>query len=81
MLYHVPVCGMEMLSTFEGAEVVMKSQVIRPFISCIFSILLCEKGAYLVIFPEPGNGTSGLGLVVVYGDEVDLAEINRYLAT
>ena len=52
-------------SILDGIEVVTNSQVINPFVSWIFSNPLCENGVYLVMFLEPGNGTSGLGLVVV----------------
>ena len=65
MLYHCPEIGVVIFSTLDGIEVVTNSQVINPFVSWIFSNLLCENGAYRVILPEPGNGTSGLGCVVV----------------
>ena len=56
---------MVIFSTLDGIDVVTNSQVINPFVSWIFSNLLCVNGVYFVMFLEPGNGTSGLGLVVV----------------
>ena len=66
-----------MLSTADETVVVANSQVIKPFTSWILYNPFCENGVYLVIFLEPGNGTSGFGLSFVYGEDADTAEIKR----